>query len=619
VSFVSGAAACVAHAGPSVLSQGEPVLARIERERLWLEPAWLSLLAYRKTAGGGWRSQADAAPFFLSPEGRVDPRAEMLATARALFGPGEVDAGDGSVRCRFPARYVWMRRALGLEAGVPVPSRCPALGRWYEAVAADSVTLHFASSYLENPSSVFGHTFLRFDRDGAPVLLAPTSNFEADTSRNRGSVAFLAKGLTGGFPAVAEQLPYYRRLRRYGEIAGRDVWEYPLLLDRGQVELLQLALWEAKDGVFDYFFLGENCSYRVLALLDVVAPGATMVDSFPLETAPVETLRLLDDRGLLGEPEYRPSAVRSLLWHARGFSAAELRAVLRIARGTRRPDDPGNFPGEARARILRAAAEYSSIRIHRGEVGFEERSRLTQSIVAARLALDDPAPADPVPVPPEPDSAHGGRMAMLGWSNRAGVDALEIGVAGFQHERIDRLAGYEKGAEIVALAARARVTGEGDVDLEHAWVFRLESTTASGWLLQHPAWSLRLGAERKHVDNDRPLVGTLAYTRGKAFDVGIGVLALAVGASLDSASDLRAGMAMEAIAEATLTRQDPWLACELFLEHGRYVFGDHSHRVDYGIRLGLPLSRQRGLALTLQRGGAYSEENSVWLELRRFF
>jgi hypothetical protein len=618
--LAAAAAGAHAHAGPPPLSQQHALRARIDAERLYLDEAWLALLAYRKVPRTSkWRSQADEPGFFLSPVGSRDPRAEMLASAEAFFeGQAEV-AADESARCRFPARYTWLQSQLDVVPAASIQQQCPALGRWYETVAADSVALNFASSYLESPSSMFGHTFLRFRRAGVPALMSMTSNYEADTSRSTNVVSYAARGLFGGFPGVVGQLPYYHRLRRYGDLDGRDVWEYPLHLDARQVELLLLALWESKEAGFDYFFVGENCGYRTLALLAFVAPDAKLLEPFPLETVPVETIRVLDDAGLVGAPQYRPSAVRTVLHHARALSAAELRAVLALARGNMEPRELDGLPIERRARILRVAAEYSSVLIHRGELDLETRSRVTRSLFEARLELAHPLPPDPVAAPASPDEGHSGRMVSVGWSSRAGTDAAEFGVAGFRHERIDRLLGYEQGAEVEVFGVRARLTEEAKLDLENAWLLRVESTTPGGWLFRKPAWSVRFGAERKSVDNDRPLVGSLSYIRGRAFDVGAGVLAVAVGASLDSSSKLRGGVAMEALVEVTLTRQDRWLSYELFAEHGRYVFGDRSHRVDYGIRIGIPLARQQGLVLSMQRSGAYSEENTIRVELRQFF
>lgn len=609
------------HAGSSPLSQDGSWRQRIDEARLDHDPVWLTLLAYRPLPlHAGWKSQADDPGFFLSPQGRHDPRAEMLADVEAMFFDTESRLGaDASARCRFPARFTWLQRKLGLAAGVDVRTHCPALGAWYASVAADRVFIDFASAYLESPSSLFGHTFLRFAKTGVPTLMSATSNYEADSAARTGSIAFVVRGLFGGFPGIAEQRPFYRRLRVYGDIEGRDIREYPLELDAGEIDFLLLSLWEERDGTFDYYFVGENCSYRTLALIAAVRPDAKLLEDFRLEAVPIETIRSLQRRGFVGEPTFWPSAVRTLLWHTRDLSIKDRRTVVAIARGVEGPGVVAQRPREIRARLLDAAAEYSSILIHRGELDFETRERVTQDLIRERLALDAATLPDPPPAPPSPDTGHGGRMLALGWASEHGENGVELAVAGFHHERIDRLAGYEKGAEIAVLDARVRFTEDGDVRVGNFDLLRIESTTASGMFFQPPAWALRLGAVRKDVDHGRPLLGTLSYSRGRAFDIGAGVLALSVGASLDSGSALRGGVAMETVAGVKLTRQSTRLGYEGFLEYGRYLFGEHSDRLEYGMRVGVPLTRQQGLVLEFRRGGADSQQNTARIELRMFF
>lgn len=601
------------------LSQEPAWRERVDRERAFLDPAWLALLAYRPLPfHSGWTSQADRPGFFLSPGGKRDPRAEMIADIEALFFSAGEPPGQAAA-CRFPARFTWLQQRLGLGAGRHVRNECPALRAWYETVAAEDVSIVFAAAFLESPSSTFGHTFLLFRRRGLPVMQAPTSNYEADSSRRTGNLEFLARGLLGGFDGIADQRPFFRRLRTYGDVEGRDLWEYPLRLDTAQVDLLLLALWEQKDAVFDYYFVGENCSYRTLSLLAVVLPGQGLLEDFPMEAVPVDTIRALRDRELLLPPKYWPSAVRTLSWHARTLSASERRTVVAIARGERNPQAVAGLPREEQARLLRAAAEYSSILIHRGELDFDTRDRVTRELIRARLDLDLPLPADPVEAPAPPDLGHEGRMLSLAWAGRRSDDTVELGFSGFQHERIDRLAGYERNAELVVLGMRYGLAAHGGGRLEHLDLLRLEASPPSDRFFQQPAWALRIGAVRKHVDQGRPLLGAMSYSRGRAYDIGPGVLALMMGGSLDSSPALRGGVALEAVASARLTRQMAWLGVEAFVEHGRYVFGDHSHRLDYGARLGVPLSRDQGLVVEFQRGGADSQENLARVELRSFF
>src|SRR5262245_47864941 len=75
-------------AGPDEV---ETPAGRLERraveKKLWEHRQWLNLVHYEKGWFGGTASQADGDAFFLSSEGKVDPRAELVATIRAFFRP----------------------------------------------------------------------------------------------------------------------------------------------------------------------------------------------------------------------------------------------------------------------------------------------------------------------------------------------------------------------------------------------------------------------------------------------------------------------------------------------------------------------------------------------------
>ncbi|HYC56339.1 MAG TPA: DUF4105 domain-containing protein [Candidatus Binatia bacterium] len=609
------------HAGLPGLAQAGGVKHVAEAHELWTHPTWLALLSYRpRRFSGGWESQADDPRFFLSQRGRTDPHAELSAAVDAFFAtPDAREYHADSPRCRFPARFTWLQRELGRDRPVFVVQQCAELRAWYETVASDSVSIQFASSYLERPQSMFGHTFLRLDRSHTPRLMAPTANYAADSSHDTGRVAFVARGLFGGFPGVVDLLPYFRRVRVYGDDEGRDMWEYPLRLSREQIHMLLLHLWEIRDGVFDYYFLGENCSYRTLALIAVAASDPGLLRGFSLEVAPIETIKALRERGLVGQARYVPSSRRALLWHARDFSAPERRLVVDIATGRRPPADLEELPVQQRARILAAAAELSSLLINRGELELGERDIVTQALIRERLRLNSPLPQDPPPVPPAPDGAHGGRMISVGWARRGGTDGFELGLAGFRHQITDPIAGYEVGAEVVMLRGRYRFSEGGRDSLEDLDIVRLGSAPPSSRFFRQPAWSFELGSERKHVDRRRPLVATLAYGHGYAIDTPAGIAAAKLIGSLDASPLLRGRVAVELAARLELTRQWQRLAYQAFAEHGRYVAGDRSHRYAYGIRLGLPLPSQLAVEIEAQRGGARTAENQLRLELKRFF
>lgn len=72
-----------------------------------------------------------------------------------------------------------------------------------------SVTVVFASAYLDNPASLFGHTLLRLDqRDQTERtrLLAHAINYAADDSNNH-PLLYAFDGIAGGFQGRFEVQP----------------------------------------------------------------------------------------------------------------------------------------------------------------------------------------------------------------------------------------------------------------------------------------------------------------------------------------------------------------------------------------------------------------------------
>ena len=613
-----GVAGMLASISPQPAFGGSAVspLVRVDTEHLAHQKAWLALIHYRHSwAGRDWISEADDPGFFLAPAGKHDPHAELVADVQALlFDP----VSGPSMRCRFPARYVWLAHRLSVPLDGEFPASCPALQAWLTTLPADSLSIDFASSYLENPSSMFGHTFLRFHSDGVPTLLSPTVNYAADSSRQTGKLGFVFKGLFGGFPGVADQLPYYRRLRVYSDSEGRDIWEYPLRLDRAQIELLRLHLWEIKEGTFDYYFLDENCSYRTLDLIAAVRPDLDLLDRFGFDVVPVETIKVLRDKGLIDRGEFRPSSIRTLNWHTRKFSRKERKRLIAIVSGRRPPDDLADIRREDRSKLLTAATEYLAIRVSRDQLDFDTRTRVMQELIAARLPLEAPPPDAP-PATSPPDTGHSGHAVSAGWTDRQGNHGIELGIAGFEHTLTDPLAGYAEGAAVTILGLRYRFEQGGRNSLQSLDILQVESKTPSTSLFQQAAWALQFGVERKPVAAERPLVATLGYAAGRGIETGIGVLSLTLGLSLDGGAALRDKIAIEGAVKIDLVRQTEMFSYRLFYEDARYLAGEDSGRHRYGLQIGVPLSRNLAVDAVLQRSGAFVTESEVRVDIRKFF
>lgn len=169
------------------------------------------------------------------------------------------------------------------------------------------------------------------------------------------------------------------------------------------------------------------------------------------------------------------------------------------------------------------------------------------------------------------------------------------------------------------LGARVRLEQAGHRELEGLDLLKVESDTPSDRLFRQPVWSLAFGAQRKYVNDSRPLLGILTYATGYAVDTAPGVLSLRLGASLDGAAALRAGVGLEGSLRVDLSRQTAVGSYRFYFEEARYLLGEDSRRHKYGLQLGMPLQRELSLELDLGRAGAKFTQTQVGVYLRRFF
>lgn len=453
-------------AEPAYLAE---LLAHADRLGLANSPGWHALLHYRPGRfGQAPKSEADAPEFFLAATGAADPNAELAATLRSFFAPADATGRNGEhPQCTFIARYRWLRETLGFATDRLTERPCAKFDEWRTAIAPASVTLVFPEAYMNNPSSMFGHTLLRFDTVAGGQrrdLLAYASNFAASTADD-GAIAFAWKGIFGYYPGLFSLMPYYEKVREYADWEQRDLWEYELDLTPAETERLLEHLWEIRGINFFYYFFDENCSYRILRVLEVARPSLQLSSRFPWWAIPADTVRAVaGDAGLVRGVSFRPSATTELRHLANHLEPSERHLALRIASGARAPDsaEVAALPDRTRAAVLTVAHD---IVRHTYVAGGEQRDPAlgrARAILLARSKI--PAHGGEVPRVPRPaqrpDQGHGSARVALGGGIRAARPFAEIGARPAFHDLLDPEGGYTAGAQIDFLQPTVRIYGD---------------------------------------------------------------------------------------------------------------------------------------------------------------
>jgi len=226
---------------------------------------WKKLLHYGENI-----SRVVSREFFITANGNEDYHAELVETIRLL------KLKDGKqIACRFPARYRWLKSSYD-----DIPqyrlTDCPELSRFMEGFQKQTLSVSFASEYLDNPVSSFGHTMLVFHDKDKPLLSADAVHFAARSYENDGYLKYIWKGLTGGYPGYFFRDPFFKKQLQYNIIEQRYLHLYTLDFTQEQIENLIHHLYELRNSTYEYYFINENCAYQIAILLDI----ATNRDSF---------------------------------------------------------------------------------------------------------------------------------------------------------------------------------------------------------------------------------------------------------------------------------------------------------------------------------------------------
>lgn len=467
--------------------------------RLWKNPYWLRLLYYEKNLFGDYRSPSVDPSFFLSPQGRTSPEAELDAAIDGLFAPGP---DDETPECRFPERYRWLREKLKPFERTAPRRVCPGFQEWKAAIDPESVSLLFAAGYLNNPSTLYGHTFLRIHKRGAggADLLDYTLNYAATTDE-AGGILFALRGLIGAYPGRFATIPYYLKIQEYHNLENRDLWEFPLGLSNEAIDRLMRHAWELGHAAFPYYFFTRNCSWQLMPLLDIVDPSLDLSRRFHFWVIPSDTARAaLDAARAETRPAWRPSLWKTVDWKRSLLSPEERGLVSRLARGDQSAalTELVALHPVRRAAALETAADYLSWRFYARRIKKAELDERSAPVLAARaeLGAQDTFPG----TPPRPPSIREGHESM-----RVGLGAIgtpEGRLAEFQwrfamQDLLDDPSGYLPDAALEMGALRIRY------DRRYNRAYFKEATLAhvlslnpwDDWV-RRQSWEIKAGIEQ---------------------------------------------------------------------------------------------------------------------------
>ena len=452
----------------------EELIESSRRLKLAESRPWQKILFMRSRIFGGSRVYVDDPAFLIAgPGARSDPRLEMEAELRAFASPESQTFGTVTrhPQCRYAARFAFLRQALSIDAARFEMQPCPEVDKFLAFADYSGVSLVFSNYFVDNPASMFGHTLLRLRRDTASRersnktgLLDDAANFAALVPALN-PLTYPAQGLLGLFRGRFALMPYSEKIQEYNNYESRDLWEFGLDLKPDEIRRLTLLLWEVGDFSSSYYYLDENCSFALLALLEAAKPELNLTDAFHLYAIPSDTVKAVTSQPrLVTSIDFKASARTRYLRRAdelrpgedgvfldvidrfkTNFSSAELEAIFK----SRACDS------SCQTRVLDAVVEYIDFREKKISArAVDAWGDLRVGALRARARLrqaSSPLRNDP-PEDARPD--RGPRSGMVeviaGWSSR-GYNLSEFRWRPAHHDVGSSRVGYSDQLEIQVL------------------------------------------------------------------------------------------------------------------------------------------------------------------------
>lgn len=589
---------------------------------------WKKLVHYKsRSLFSGYESDITDPAFFLSPAGRQDPLQELIATLDAF-------KSDALTVCRFPARYFWLSRLYGeklyLESGKL--ENCTEFQKWKKQINPGSATLIFPAAYLNGPSSMFGHTLLRIEPDderSALALITYAVNYAANVQQKDNNALFAFKGIFGGYPGVMSIVPYHEKIKEYGEIENRDIWEYRLNLDKAEIAQMMRHAWEMKELRSAYYFFDLNCSYLILNLIEVGRENVNLTNQFSFKVIPVDTVRAVVDSGLVSRTEYRPAASTQLSQHYELLNADQRKQLNQLV--TDQPDLEQvrqNVESDTDyARILEIAYDVNRYHAFQTPNVRDRNATYNLKLLQARSKVGIKEIWPEIRVPEDkPDKGHKSARAALGWRNVAingeSHNEFVLKVRPAYHDLLDPGYGFPFGAQINFLDfILSYDSEEREANIDQLTIIDILSLTPMHDLFDPISWRVDFGYESRNIFEQHINVLQVSPGFGKSGFLVSDLLAYAlIHTTLEYSPDYESDYALGAGFQVGLLYTDEDYSTMLELQRDRYFAGEEDTRFSAMMGVARHLGKNLSVRLSVNRENLYEQYiNQYQLDMNWYF
>jgi hypothetical protein len=602
------------------------VLLRTAREKHLSEDRYWDILVHYKRAGfSGKKSLVDDPRFFLAPDGKRNPAAELEASVKAFFQQQKDD--QEHPRCRFVARYAWLKEQLDIDEQRLPPVTCTEFNEALAKVNPHSAVLVFPTTLNNSPASMFGHTLIRIDSEKQNDLLSYAVTYAAVTTDSNG-VLYAFKGIFGYYHGYFSILPYYEKVAEYSNIEHRDIWEYQLNLTEEEVRRLVMHVWELRDIYADYYFFDENCSFDLLLLLEVARPSLHLTDVFwnnkvRFWVIPMDTIRVIKESGLITTEKYRPSQATRILAIASRMESDDQKMALNVVNKKTSPQAVlamGAAP-EEKMKILDLSAELLQYKYARKQLEKDDYLKQFLPTLNARSTLGKQAADAYAITPPDPpEQGHLPGKLSLGAGYRTDAFFTEVGWRAAYHDLLDPDEGFTEGAQIDFFDISGRYYfEENSLKLQRLRFIDIVSLSPRNAFFKPVSWKVNTGFDRElFSDGEEHLVYRINPGGGFSYKsdfLGLSYIMIETDLQLSGGLKDNYSLGLGASAGIITKLTDSW-KIHLSAKSIYYEAGDEHRSVNVSLAQNFKITTNNSVTCTLSREKTYdhyqSDVNLSW-------
>lgn len=480
-------------------SSQQETLTKANNYKLYEQNEWKALLHYN-----GNLNITDN-QFILSKDFSL--KNELNITINGFYLPKENYQNiNNHPQCKFPSRLLFITHELNVSNSEFPKINCQDFNTYKMKAPADKISLIYASENVKNPSSMMGHTFLKYsgknyqDREVEHAI----TFYTVLDSINLLVLAY--QNIFSGMKGLFALQPYKKIVKQYTEKENRNVWEYQLKLSEYRRKLIYYHIWELKDIDMKYFFTSYNCSTVIYYTLSLANPK--IYDDNKLWITPLDTVKFLYKYNLIEKSELFPSNEWLIKMTAENLNSNEINNIKDIVKNKKY-----NKISKLDFNTLKLLEAYSSVKYKNNDISIDEfkifKNSINNSTKNNGNTFDISKYKSPNKIPNE-------RQIGIGYKNINEDEFLKLSFLPASHLLNDNNKEYFGESEL-KIGYLSILVNKDEIELEEFTLYGMKSYIPYNTLTDDLSYQFEL-AVKKEYSEDMSYIDTVKIDGGVGID-----------------------------------------------------------------------------------------------------